>query len=105
MDDGPIEIVANIDSSHASHGDYRGHTGIFITLGNTENASRNIPDIGKNVPDTMCALGDIRNNFQHIRDTNNIRNNLSVSDIMRNHFAMFLIWRCLFSLYDNLLVI
>ena len=33
MDDGPIEIVANIDSSHASHGDYRGHTGIFITLG------------------------------------------------------------------------
>ena len=28
-DDGPIEIVANIDSSsHASHGgDYRGHTG------------------------------------------------------------------------------
>ena len=33
MDNGPIEIVANIDSSHASHGDYRGHTGIFITLG------------------------------------------------------------------------
>ena len=33
MDDGPIEIVANIDSSHASHGDYRGHTGVFITLG------------------------------------------------------------------------
>ena len=33
MDEGPIEIVANIDSSHASHGDYRGHTGIFITLG------------------------------------------------------------------------
>jgi hypothetical protein len=33
MDDGPIEIVANIDSSHASHGDYRGHAGIFITLG------------------------------------------------------------------------
>ena len=33
MDDGPIEIVANIDSSHASHGDYRGHTGIYITLG------------------------------------------------------------------------
>ena len=29
MDDGPIEIVANIDFSHASHGgDYRGHTGI-----------------------------------------------------------------------------
>jgi hypothetical protein len=33
MDDGPIEIVDNIDSSHASHGDYRGHTGIYITLG------------------------------------------------------------------------
>jgi hypothetical protein len=33
MGDGPIEIVANIDSSHASHSDYRGHTGIFITLG------------------------------------------------------------------------
>ena len=33
MNEGPIEIVANIDSSHASHGDYRGHTGIFITLG------------------------------------------------------------------------
>ena len=33
MDDGPIEIVANIDSSHASHGDYRGHTGIYIALG------------------------------------------------------------------------
>ena len=30
MDDGPIEIVANIDdSSHASNGDYRGHTGIY----------------------------------------------------------------------------
>ena len=33
MDDGPIEIIANIDSSHASHSDYRGRTGIFITLG------------------------------------------------------------------------
>ncbi len=33
MDNGPIEIVANIDSSHASNGDYRGHTGIYITLG------------------------------------------------------------------------
>jgi len=33
MNDGPLEIVANIDSSHASHGDYRGHTGIYITLG------------------------------------------------------------------------
>ena len=33
MNEGPIDIVANIDSSHASHGDYRGHTGIFITLG------------------------------------------------------------------------
>ena len=29
----------------------------------TENASRNISNIGKNVPDTMCGLGDIRNNF------------------------------------------
>ena len=33
MDDGPLEIIANIDSSHATHGDYRGHTGIYITLG------------------------------------------------------------------------
>jgi len=33
MCQGPIEIVANIDSSHATHGDYRGHTGVFITLG------------------------------------------------------------------------
>ena len=39
------------------------------TLATTENASRNIPNIGKNVLDTMCALGDIRNNFQHIPDT------------------------------------
>ena len=33
MCQGPIEIVVNIDSSHATHGDYRGHTGVFITLG------------------------------------------------------------------------
>lgn len=33
MGDGPLEIVANIDSSHATHGDCRGHTGIYITLG------------------------------------------------------------------------
>ncbi len=32
----------------------RGHTG---------NASSNILNIAKNVPDTMCGLGDIRNNF------------------------------------------
>ena len=32
--------------------------------------SRNIPNIGKNnVPDSICGLGDIRNNFQHIPDT------------------------------------
>jgi hypothetical protein len=31
MDNGPKEIVANIDSSHAYHGDYRGHTGIYVT--------------------------------------------------------------------------
>ena len=35
----------------------------------TGNGSRNIPNIGKNVPDTMCDLGDIRNIFQHIPDT------------------------------------
>ena len=35
----------------------------------TEKRSRNIPNIGKNVPDTMCDLGDIRNIFQHIFDT------------------------------------
>jgi hypothetical protein len=29
----PVQITANIDSSHASHGDYRGHTGVYITLG------------------------------------------------------------------------
>jgi hypothetical protein len=29
----------------------------------TGNASRNIPNIGKNVPDTMCGLCDIRNNL------------------------------------------
>jgi hypothetical protein len=33
MSPGPLEIVANIDSFHASHGDYRGHTGVFITFG------------------------------------------------------------------------
>lgn len=29
----PVRISASIDSSHASHGDFRGHTGVFITLG------------------------------------------------------------------------
>jgi len=29
----------------------------------TGNASRNIPNIDKNVPDTMCGLGDISKNF------------------------------------------
>jgi len=33
MGDKPLEITANIDSSHATHGDCRGHTGIYITLG------------------------------------------------------------------------
>ena len=82
----------------------------------TENGSRNNPN-------TMCGLvgtflisaemflipcvlwaisGTISNMFLI---PNNIRNNLSVPDIMRNYFTMFLIWRCLFSLYDNLLVI
>jgi hypothetical protein len=36
---------------------------------NTEKRSRNIPNIGKKVPDTMCDLGDISNIFQHIPDT------------------------------------
>ena len=49
----------------------------------TGNGSRYIPNIGKNVPDTMCGLGDIRNYFQHIP---NIRKNLCVPDIVRNHF-------------------
>jgi len=36
----------------------------------TENGSKNIPNIDKNVHDTICGLGDnIRNNFQHIPDT------------------------------------
>ena len=30
MDDGPIEIVANIDSSHASNGDY------YVTIEDTQ---------------------------------------------------------------------
>ena len=29
----PVKISASIDSSHATHGDYRGHTGVYITLG------------------------------------------------------------------------
>jgi hypothetical protein len=29
----PVRISASIDSSHATHGDYRGHTGVYITLG------------------------------------------------------------------------
>jgi hypothetical protein len=82
----------------------------------TGNASRNIPN-------TMCGLvgtflisakmflipcvlwaisGTISNMFLI---PNNIRNNLCVPDIMWNHFTMFLIWRCLFSYYDNLLFI
>jgi Reverse transcriptase (RNA-dependent DNA polymerase) len=31
--DYPIKVVASIDSSHATHGDYRGHTGLCATLG------------------------------------------------------------------------
>jgi hypothetical protein len=29
----PVRISASIDSSHATHGDYRGHTGVYISLG------------------------------------------------------------------------
>ena len=29
----PVQISASIDSSNATHGDYRGHTGVYITLG------------------------------------------------------------------------
>ena len=29
----PVQISASIDSSHATHVDYRGHTGVYITLG------------------------------------------------------------------------
>ena len=29
----PVRIIASIDSSHATHGDYRGHTGVYISLG------------------------------------------------------------------------
>ncbi len=32
----------------------------FRLVFRTENGSRNIPNIGKNVPDTMCGLGDDR---------------------------------------------
>ena len=37
---------------------------------NTSCTQINIPNIGKNVPDSMCDLGDIiRNIFKHIPDT------------------------------------
>jgi hypothetical protein len=35
----------------------------------TELGSRNIPNIGGKVPDTVCGLGCIRNIFQYIPDT------------------------------------
>ena len=31
--DYPIRVIASIDSSHATHSDYRGHTGLCATLG------------------------------------------------------------------------
>jgi hypothetical protein len=37
----------------------------------TGNANRNIPNIGKNVPDTMCGLGDIRNNSKNKKKRGN----------------------------------
>ena len=47
----------------------------------------NIPNAGINDPDTMCGLGDIRNNFFNIfLIPNNIRNNFCVPNIIRNHF-------------------
>jgi hypothetical protein len=55
------------------------------------------------IPCVLWAMSGTISNIFLI--PNNIRNNLSVPDIMRNHFTMFLIWRCLFSIYDNLLVI
>jgi hypothetical protein len=95
-------------------------TYIFITgisfSAITGNASRNIPNTMCDLVGTFlisakmflipCVLSAISGTISNIfLIPNNIRNNLSVPDIMRNHFTMFLIWRCLFSLYDNLLVI
>ncbi len=82
----------------------------------TGNASRNLPNTMCGLVGTFlisvkmflipCVLWAISGTiFNMFLIPNNIRNNLSVPDIMRNHFTMFLIWRCLFSLYDNLLVI
>ena len=82
----------------------------------TGNASRNIPNtmcglVGTFLLSTKmflipCVLWAISGTISNIfLIPNNIRNNLFVPDIMWNHFTMFLIWRCLFSLYDNLLVI
>ena len=82
----------------------------------TGNASRNIPNtmcglVGTFLISTKmflipCVLWAISGTISNIfLIPNNIRNNLFVPDIMWNHFTMFLIWRCLFSLYDNLLVI
>ena len=34
-----IQVIANIDSSHATHGDYRGHTGVYILSYNESNNS------------------------------------------------------------------
>ena len=47
----------------------------------TEKCSRNIPNIGKSVPDTIFHINII------FLIPNNIRNNLYVPDIMRNHFT------------------
>ena len=63
-------ISAGTPCVHA-HIVYLGLTGRALGLmkEDTGNASRNIPNIGKNVPDTMCGLVDIRNIFRHIPDT------------------------------------
>ncbi len=55
------------------------------------------------IPCVLWAISGTISNIFLI--PNNIRNNSSVPDIMRNHFTIFLIWRCLFSYYDNLLLI
>ncbi len=82
----------------------------------TGNASRKIPNtmcglVGTFlisakmflIPCVLCAISGTISNMFLI--PNNIRNNLCVPDIMWNHVTMFLIWRCLFSYYDNLLLI
>ncbi len=80
---------------------------IDLSIVHTENASRNIPNTVCGLVGTFlisakmflipCVLWAISGIISGILRP--------VPDIMWNHFTMFLIWRCLFSYYDNLLLI